>query len=88
MTHKNDIKQILDKFYFSQPQILYQHLFDSYNQFIEETIPYAIESTIFIENVLDDHIYLHGLKCSNIRIKPSIFENNNLSHDNIFDNYS
>uniref|UniRef100_A0A6C0H874 DNA-directed RNA polymerase n=1 Tax=viral metagenome TaxID=1070528 RepID=A0A6C0H874_9ZZZZ len=77
MTHKADIKQILDKFYFSQPQILYQHLFDSYNQFIEETIPYAIESHYFYENISDEHIYLHGLKCSNIRIKPSIFENNN-----------
>ena len=70
---------ILIDLYFNQPKILYQHLFASYHQFVEEIIPYSllIEQNYFYENVDKEKIYLHGFKCSNIRIKPSIFENDN-----------
>ena len=38
----NDIKKLI-KLYFKQPKILYQHLFSSYNQLIEEIIPFSLE---------------------------------------------
>ena len=65
--------------YFNQPNILYDHLFSSYHQFINEIIPYSLinENNIFYENVEGNVIYLHGFKCSNIRIKLATFENDN-----------
>jgi len=76
----NNAQKIIDKLikiYFSVPNNLYNHLFSSYNQLIEEQIPYILkeENNYFYENVDKDKIYLHGFKCSNIRIKPSTFEN-------------
>ena len=69
----------LIEIYFNQPNILYEHLFASYHQFVEEIIPYSLiqEQNYFYENVDKEFIYLHGFKCSNIRIKPSTFENDN-----------
>ena len=73
-----EINKLID-LYFSQPKILYDHLFSSYHQFVGEIIPYSLiqESNYFYENVDKELIYLHGFTCSNIRIKPSIFENDN-----------
>ena len=63
----------------SQKNALYAHLFGSYDQFIREMIPYLLiqENNYFYENVDREKIYLHGFKCSNVRIKPSTFDNNN-----------
>ena len=69
----------LIELYFNQPKILYEHLFASYHQFVSEIIPYSLiqEQNYFYENVDKEIIYLHGFKCSNIRLKPSTFENDN-----------
>lgn len=69
----------LIKLYFNQPKVLYEHLFSSYHQFISEIIPYSLiqEKNYFYEDVDKEMVYLHGFKCTNIRIKPSTFENDN-----------
>lgn len=68
---QQDLKK-LERLYFKQPNILYSHLFDSYHQLIEEIIPYSLtkENNYFYEKVEQNIIYLHGFKCSNVRIKP------------------
>lgn len=73
----NDIKKLI-KIYFDQPKILYQHLFSSYNQLVEEIIPFSLvkENNYFYENVENNENFLHGFRCKNVRIKPVIFENN------------
>jgi len=78
----SQIQKEIDKLielHFNQPNILYEHLFASYHQFVSEIIPYSLiqENNYFYENVDKEFIYLHGFKCSNIRIKPSTFENDN-----------
>ena len=78
----SNIQKEIDKLielYFNQPKVLYEHLFASYHQFVGEIIPYSLiqEQNYFYENVDKELIYLHGFKCSNIRIKPSTFENDN-----------
>ena len=72
-----DIKKLID-LYFKQPKVLYQHLFSSYNQLIEEIIPFSLvrENNYFHESPDKTSIYLHGFKCKNIRMKPVVFENN------------
>lgn len=77
----NSFKSTVNKLielYFAQPKILYSHLFDSYNTLIDDIIPYILinENNYFYENIDKTHIYLHGFKISNIRIKPSTFDNN------------
>ena len=74
-TNINDLIHL----YFKQPSILYEHLFSSYQQFIEEIIPYCLkgENNNFYENTGDSIIYNHGFKCDNIRIKPPTFDNDN-----------
>ena len=75
---QNDINNLIH-LYFKQPSILYEHLFSSYQQFIEEIIPYCLkgETNNFHENTSDNIIYNHGFKCENIRIKPATFDNDN-----------
>ncbi len=78
----SNIQKEIDKLielYFNQPKVLYEHLFASYHQFVGEIIPYSLiqEQNYFYENIDKELIYLHGFKCSNIRIKPSTFENDN-----------
>jgi DNA-directed RNA polymerase beta subunit/intein/homing endonuclease len=75
---QSDIDNLIH-LYFKQPSILYEHLFSSYQQFIEEIIPYCLKGKInnFHENINDNIIYTHGFKCDNIRIKPATFENDN-----------
>ena len=78
----SNIQKEIDKLielHFNQPKVLYEHLFASYHQFVGEIIPYSLiqEKNYFYENVDKELIYLHGFKCSNIRIKPSTFENDN-----------
>jgi len=73
----DDIKKLI-RLYFKQPKVLYQHLFLSYNQLIEEIIPYSLvkENNYFHESPDKNYIYLHGFKCKNVRMKPVVFENN------------
>ena len=75
---QEDIDKLID-LYYKQPRILYEHLFSSYNQLVEEIIPYCLikEPNYFHQNVVKDTIYYHGFKCSNIRIKPATFDNDN-----------
>jgi DNA-directed RNA polymerase II subunit RPB2 len=79
MTSNINTKDKLTDLFFNQPKVLYKHLFDSYDQFVSEIIPYSLiqEQNYFYENVDKELIYLHGFKCSNIRIKPATFENDN-----------
>ena len=62
----------LERLYFKQPNIIYDHLFGSYHQLIEEIIPQCLmrENNYFYEKVEQNTIYLHGFKCANIRLKP------------------
>ena len=75
---QDDINQLI-RLYFKQPNILYEHLFSSFHQLIEEIIPYSLcnENNYFHENIDNNTIYLHGFKCSNIRIKPPTNPSNN-----------
>jgi DNA-directed RNA polymerase beta subunit len=75
---QKEINKLIE-LYFNQPKILYEHLFASYHQFVSEIIPYSLiqEPNYFYENVDKEMIYLHGFRCTNIRIKPSTFENDN-----------
>jgi len=74
----NKIDNLVD-LYFNQPLILYEHLFSSFHQFIEEIIPYCLklEKNNFYENMDSHYIHFHGFKCDNIRIKPATFDNDN-----------
>ena len=78
----SNIQKEIDKLielYFNQPKVLYEHLFASYHQLIEELIPYSLsqEKNYFYQNVVGDIIYGHMFKCTNVRIKPSTFDNDN-----------
>lgn len=72
-----DIKNLI-RLYFDQDQVLFNHLFSSFNQLIEEIIPFTLikENNYFYENVDKTDIYLHGFRCKNIRLKPVVFDNN------------
>ena len=69
----------LEKLYFKQPKILYQHLFGSMHQLVEEIIPYILTNDInyFYENVEKHNIFMHGFRIENIRLRPATFENEN-----------
>jgi len=75
---QKELDKLID-LYFNQGKVLYDHLFSSYHQFVEEIIPYSLikEQNIFFESVDKEFVYIHGFRCSNIRIKPSTFENDN-----------
>ena len=76
--NQEEIDKLID-LYFKQPRVLYEHLFSSYNQLVEEIIPYSLiqEQNYFYQNYIENNIYLHGFKCTNIRIKPPTFDNDN-----------
>ena len=67
------------KLYFKQPNVLYQHLFGSFHQLIEEIIPSNIcdDYNYFYESGDNHNVYLHGFKCENVRIKPPTVPNTN-----------
>jgi DNA-directed RNA polymerase II subunit RPB2 len=75
---QDDLNKLI-KLYFNQPQILYKHLIDSYNQLVEEIIPNSIsnETNYFYENVDNNLIFYHGFNVKNIRIRHPIIESNN-----------
>ena len=77
-THDKEIDKLID-IYLCQPKVLYEHLFAGFHQFVSEIIPYSLiqENNYFYENINKEIINLHGFKCSNIRIKPSTFDNDN-----------
>ena len=70
---QEDINYLV-KLYYKQPNILYQHLFSSYHQLVEEIIPTNISKNInhFYEYVEKDKVIMHGFKCSNVGIKPPV----------------
>ena len=72
------LDKILD-LYFKQPRVLYEHIFASMNQLVEQIIPYSLiqENNYFYQNVIENKIYFHGFKNSNIRIKPPTLDNDN-----------
>jgi DNA-directed RNA polymerase II subunit RPB2 len=77
----NKLSEPIDNFLklnFNQPDYLYNHLKSSYDQ-LHEMISYLLtnELNIFFENNIKEITYFHGFKCTNIRIKPSTFENDN-----------
>ena len=76
--NQEEIDKLID-LYFKQPRVLYEHLFSSYNQLVEEIIPYSLiqEQNYFYQNYIENNIYLHGFKCTNIRIKPPTFDSDN-----------
>ena len=48
---QEDINKLVD-LYFKQPDIMYNHLFSSYHQLIEEIIPYILsQENYFYESV-------------------------------------
>ena len=73
---QNDIDRLI-KLYFKQPKVLYEHLFASYHQLIEEIIPYSLmkENNIFFEHDDKNILYLHGFKIENIRLRLATFDN-------------
>ena len=81
MTEKitQDDLNLLIKLYFKQPNVLYQHLFGSFHQLIEEIIPSNIcdDYNYFYESGDNHNVYLHGFKCENVRIKPPTVPNTN-----------
>jgi len=74
-----EINKLLE-LYFEQKRILYDHLFTSFDVFVSEIIPYSLtqENNYFHENIDKEIIYHHGFKCTNIRIKPATFDNDNV----------
>jgi DNA-directed RNA polymerase II subunit RPB2 len=75
---QDEINKILH-LYFKQPRILYQHLFDSFHQFVEEIIPRSLkeDSNIFYESIEGPYTHYHRFQIDNIRIKPPTFDNDN-----------
>jgi DNA-directed RNA polymerase II subunit RPB2 len=78
MSENINTKPIIDLF-FKQPFVLFNHLFGSYHQFIEEIIPYSLveEPHYIYEHPDNDVIYRYGFKFTNVRIKPPFIESNN-----------
>jgi DNA-directed RNA polymerase beta subunit/intein/homing endonuclease len=73
------INKIID-LYFNTPKVLYNHLFQSYEQFINEIIPYSLinEPNYFYTNITNNEVYMHGFKFTNVRFKPATFDNDNM----------
>ena len=76
--NQSDINMLI-RLYFKQHNILYEHLFSSFHQLVEEIIPYSLskDNNYFYESIDNNMIYLHGFKCENIRIKPPTNPSNN-----------
>ena len=71
-----DIKYIQD-LYFDQPNILFNHQFNSFHQFVDKIIYEELKNNenIFYENIGNEYIYKYGFRFDNISIKPPMFEN-------------
>ena len=78
MSENVNTKPIIDLFY-KQPFVLFNHLFGSYHQFIEEIIPYSLieEPHYIYEHPDRDVIYRYGFKFTDVRIKPPFIESDN-----------
>jgi DNA-directed RNA polymerase II subunit RPB2 len=62
------------KLYFKQPNVLYNHLFSSYHQLIEEIIPSNLSKEInyFYDTFSGSKMIRFGFKCDNVGIKPPV----------------
>jgi DNA-directed RNA polymerase II subunit RPB2 len=65
--------------YFSQPKVMYAHLFDPYEQFILDIIQDVLtkEFQVFYESHGKEKLYRHGFKFENPSLKPASLENEN-----------
>jgi DNA-directed RNA polymerase II subunit RPB2 len=73
---KDNSNKLID-LYFSQPNILYNHQYNSYNQFIEESIPHILKSedNIFFTNSDNEYVTNYMFKFDDIYLKPPTLEN-------------
>ena len=69
--NQDDINKV-EELYFKQPKILYQHLFGSMHQLVEEIIPFILSNDVnyFYENVDKHKIYMHGFRIDNCHATP------------------
>jgi DNA-directed RNA polymerase II subunit RPB2 len=82
ITSKKELRYGINKLmelYFNQPNIIYQHLFSSYHQLIEDIIPYVLEKDIhnFYEHVDKTNLYIYGFEFKKTRILPPVRERDN-----------
>lgn len=78
ITHNQKIADKLIDVMLKKPNSLFNHLFSSYHQLIEEAIPHCLnEESYFYDNVDGHMIYHHGFKCKNVRFRHATFENEN-----------
>ena len=73
---KSDLYKLID-FYYKQPNILYSHQHNSFNQFIDEYI-YSIlkkDDNIFFSRITQNNIYNYRFKFDDIYLKPPTLEN-------------
>ena len=62
--------------YFSKDGILFSHLYNSYDEFIENVISYIkSHPNIIFENKVDDKVYRYAFEFSNLFIRPPLSDN-------------
>jgi DNA-directed RNA polymerase beta subunit len=78
MVTSDDIHTLI-QLYFKQPNILYNHQYNSFNQLIDEYIPYILkkEDNVFFSKVTSTHIYNYRFIFEDICLKPPTIENEN-----------
>lgn len=73
---KNDLYKLID-LYYKQPNILYSHQHNSFNQFVDEYI-YSIlkkDDNIFFSKITQNYVYNYKFKFDDIYLKPATLEN-------------
>jgi len=74
LTYDNVFK-LMDS-YFSKNGIMYSHLYNSYESFIDTVIEYIQNNqNIFSETKVDDKVYRYKFQFSNVFIRPPLTEN-------------
>jgi DNA-directed RNA polymerase beta subunit len=77
-TRNQEFQKVID-LYYSQPKILYNHLFSSYEKFIDEIIYDTLmkDPSYFHENIIGDKSYKHGFVYEDVFFKPASIDNDN-----------
>lgn len=72
----DDIFKLAD-LYFKQKNIMYTHLYSSFDKFLDEDIPNLLKgnNNVFFEKTTADKIYRYKFVFTNISIKPPFLEN-------------
>jgi DNA-directed RNA polymerase II subunit RPB2 len=75
----SDELHTLIQLYFKQPNILYNHQYNSFNQLVDEYIPYILkkEDNVFFSKLTSTHMYNYKFMFDNIRLKPPTMDNEN-----------